>query len=394
MTQRVNALNIAKILLIALTYQTMLNVTRPLVSLYGSEMGASTAEIGLLTATYAFFPLLLAIKAGKISDRFGDRLPVIFGVIGLTIGTGVPFFFKEMWALYLSQGMIGLGQIFINVSLQNLIGTLSPKELLDQRFSMFSLSVSLGGLIGPLLGGHIADEYGFAYAYLLAFIIGVIPTGIAFLLPVLKREHGQEQDQLQRSSSFDLLKLPDFRKALAISALVLYSRDIFVAYFPLYASQKGYTTAAISLVITVLGLASVFVRTFLAFITKKWGRNRVLFLSLIIAGIAFVLVPLFKGIYLYCILAALIGLGLGCGQPLSMTTAFLSSPEARKGEALGLRLGSNRLFQVISPVFFGLFGTIAGLGAVFYLSGSFLILGSYITRSDKDQMMNNESRSS
>jgi len=365
---------------IALTYQIMINITRPIVSLFAVSLGATMAEVGYLAATYAFFPLLLAIPIGKISDRIGDRLPTILGTIGVTLGIFVPVIFQSMWALYVSQALVGISQIFINVNLQNLIGASSTSDSRDKNYSRFSLGVAIGSLIGPVIGGYLADHFSYSTSYLIATLIGVFPIILALLLPAPKRTIAATTIQSKGQSTFALLKSKNLRKALIASALVLYSRDIFVAYFPLYAAGLGHSAATIGWILTVMGLASVIIRYALPVLTDKWGRERVLMSTLVIAGIAFLAIPVFNYKIGFYVMASLMGVGLGCGQPLSMSTIYNASPPSRKAEALGLRLASNRLSQVVAPLLFGGIGSLVGLTPVFYLSGIFLLGGAFITK--------------
>ncbi|USG68352.1 MFS transporter [Brevibacillus ruminantium] len=88
-------------------------------------------------------------------------------------------------------------------------------------------------------------------------------------------------------------------------------------------------------------------------------------------------------VILFCILSCLMGVGLGCGQPISMTTTYNASPKARTGEVLGIRLMTNRLSQLIAPVFFGAVGGWIGVVSVFYVSGAFLIGGAFVMKPRK-----------
>ncbi|KKI90119.1 MFS transporter [Bacillus sp. SA1-12] len=378
-------MNVRNVVLIALTYQIMINMTRPIVSLYASSMGANTAEIGYLAATYAFFPLLLAIPIGKLSDRIGDQIPTILGTFGVTIGIFLPFTFPSIWSLYLSQALVGISQIFINVNLQNLIGTLSTVEQRDQNYSRFSLGVAIGGLIGPVIGGYAAEHFSYSYSYLFAAIIGVIPILLAFLLPTYKRSNNENQEDSKGKSAFNLLISKNLRKALIASSLVLYSRDIFVTYFPLYAKDLGYSVSTIGWFLTVMGLATVAIRSALPFLLNLMGRGNVLIMTLLVAGITYLLVPIMNHILGFYFIAALMGAGLGCGQPLSMSMIYNASPPSRKAEALGLRLAANRFSQVIAPLLFGAIGSLSGFAPIFLLSGVFLVGGSYLTRQDSEE---------
>jgi MFS family permease len=117
-----------RIILIAIfCFQMILNMTRPIVTLYGAELGASTLEIGYLTAAYALIPLFLSIYAGKIADKVGDRIPVLSGFIGVGTGMAIPALIDSLWALYLSQIIVGISHVLIVISLQNFWGMLLPR---------------------------------------------------------------------------------------------------------------------------------------------------------------------------------------------------------------------------------------------------------------------------
>ncbi|MEK3720176.1 MFS transporter [Paenibacillus sp. FSL H8-0034] len=371
------------VILIALSFQIMLFSTRPIMSLYALQLGASTWEIGMLTAAFAFFPFVLAVHIGKITDFIGDRLPVIFGMIGLTVGVALPFLFPHLWSLYVSQAIIGVSQIFGVISLQNVIGNISTKENRDHQFGLYSTAIASGGLIGPVLGGYLAELISYPFAYFVAACIGVLPICLSFLIPHVERK--KKADTEKTGSSLQLLKIPLLRKALASSALVLYSRDIFVAYFPLFASQMGLSATDIGWIITIQGLTMVIVRFSLTRLSGKFGRGRVLLGSILVAGLSFLLVPLSSNAILFGVLSAFMGAGLGCGQPLSMTTTYNASPKDRTGEVLGLRLAINRLSQLVAPMMFGLLGTWAGVVSVFYVSGAFLIGGAFLTKQTTEE---------
>ena len=74
----------------------------------------------------------------------------------------------------------------------------------------------------------------------------------------------------------------------------------------------------------------------------------------------------------------LLGLGLGCGQPLSMILTHAYSPDGRAGEAMGLRITANKIIQVAVPLVFGFMGGAFGLFAVFWSNAVLLALGGYV----------------
>ncbi|TVY08375.1 MFS transporter [Paenibacillus cremeus] len=369
------------IIMIVFSFQVIYNMTRPVVSLYASSLGASTFDIGLLTGAFAFAPLMLAIHAGRVTDKFGDRLPVLLGNIGIAIGMALPWLFPTMWALFASQIIVGICNIFISVSLQNVIGHAAPEGKRDHYYGLFGTAVAVGGVVGPILGGYIVQHFSYAAAFFASVLLGIVP--ILFSLIIRNERRSNPKAGSEFTASFTLLKMPILRKALLSSALVLYSRDIFVAYFPLYADSIGISVSTIGWILSSQSLAMVVIRAALSKLTESLGRDRVLLASIVAAGLAFVLVPFTSHPVLLGIWAALMGFGLGCGQPLSMATAYNVSPKERTGEVLGLRLAFNCLSQLLAPLFFGVIGSMLGLLSVFFLSGAFLFSGSWAISSKK-----------
>src|SRR5436309_10389799 len=69
--------------------------SKVLVSLAALQLGANSFMVGVLAALYAVFPLLLAVYAGRISDRIGVRYPILLGSIGITAGLVLPALHEE-----------------------------------------------------------------------------------------------------------------------------------------------------------------------------------------------------------------------------------------------------------------------------------------------------------
>jgi MFS family permease len=374
---------LSRVLLITLGFQTMMNMTRPITTLYASELGADTLDIGFLTATYAFLPLIFAIHAGKIADHIGDRLPILLGMIGCGAGMVFPYLFPSIWALYLSQIIVGVSHVIVNISLQNVLGNAATNENRDKYFGIFSMVAAIAAFIGPIAGGYLSEHFSYSFVYFVAALLCIGPIFQSLSIPVIR--HPKEDNNEVGSSSLSLLKMPMLRNALMSSALVLYSREIFVAYFPLYAKQMDLSDSMIGWIIAIQGLSMVPIRFYLSKLAGALGRDRLLLCSILVAGVSFLLVPLFGHVYMLILLSALMGLGLGCGQPLSMTTIYNASPRQRSGEVLGLRLATNRLSQLVAPLFFGFIGTWVGLVSVFYVSGAFLIGGAFLTKTKNDE---------
>src|SRR5919201_2556753 len=108
------------------------------VSLYALELGAGSAAVGALAALFATFPLLLAVHAGRVSDRYGVRYPMLFGGATVVAALTLPVLAPGLPALFACAALIGLGHIFFHVSVHNLVGSLGAAER-TRNFATFSL---------------------------------------------------------------------------------------------------------------------------------------------------------------------------------------------------------------------------------------------------------------
>jgi MFS family permease len=115
-------------------------------------------------------------------------------------------------------------------------------------------------------------------------------------------------------------------------------------------------------------------------ITARYGVERVLAAAMMLAAVASGIFPLFSEAPVLMLIAFVLGLGLGCGQPLSLTTSFERSPPGRSGEVAGLRTIATNAARMIVPLLSGAFGAALGPGAVFWLNAVNLSAVSYMAR--------------
>src|SRR5690606_10009746 len=98
------------VLILALSSITFITMkgSRILMTLFAVDMGAGPLITGILFALYGLFPFLLAIAAGRIADRFDNRLLMYWGLGSYTISLVLPFFFPSLTMLFIVAPLWGL----------------------------------------------------------------------------------------------------------------------------------------------------------------------------------------------------------------------------------------------------------------------------------------------
>jgi MFS family permease len=156
-----------------------------LVSLSALEIGATPFQVGLLAALFAAFPLVLAVYAGKISDRIGVTKPIVGGSLMLALGLLVPLAGSGLAGLMACSALVGLGHIFFHVSIHNLIGAYGGGEARTRNFATFALGASDLRLHRPVARGLLDRRLGFRPTHWLLAGVALMPAIIILAYPTL-----------------------------------------------------------------------------------------------------------------------------------------------------------------------------------------------------------------
>jgi MFS family permease len=337
------------------------------VSLYALQLGASQVTIGMLAALYALVPLMLGIYSGRLVDTKGTRWPLIGGAVVMCAGMLVSFFSNGMSALIVTAILAGAGFVFFNVSIQTLTGGYGDPEQRARNFSVLSIGYSISTFIGPVSVGLAIDHFGHAYAFLMLAVFTVFPIVGLLVAKQFNFINGKKNAEENRSA-LDLMRLPPVRSLVIISGLIVAAWDLFAFYLPVYAHSLNFSATTIGVLLGVYAFAAFITRFAMPALLRHWRGERVMFACLLFAACAFAAFPLSTNLFYMLAMAFCLGLGLGCGQPLSMMIAYNRSPAGRAGEVTGLRLTANNVARVVIPMICGALGTALGAAPVFWLN--------------------------
>ena len=377
-------MSIQLVLLIVLLNMMSFRASKVLISLFAIELGASQFLIGVLVALYSLFPVLLALYAGKLSDRFGVRVPMIVGSVGIAAGLAVPFLSQSLTALCASAVVIGVFHMMYNVSMQNLVGSLGGPEARTRNFSNYALAMAFGSFIGPMSAGFSIDYFGHATSYLYFAVFPLMPALIMAFSRGTAGGRRTKSEEEQAVLSTSLLASPVLRRTLIASAVATTAQDLFQFYMPIYGHSIGLSASAIGVVLAMSGVAAFVVRILLPAMVKRWGADRVFNTSLFVSAVAFLFFPLLSTAPALAALALVLGFSMGCAQPVTLMLIYSRAPEGRSGEALGMRITINQFMHIAVPIVFGSLGTMFGVAPVFFINSAILAGGGWLNR-DRSQ---------
>jgi len=372
---------IGVVFLIVLVNMTAFRGSKVVVTLFAVELGVPQLYIGALIAVYSVFPMLLGLYAGKLTDRLGVRLPMTAGSLGVATALAVPYVFPGVPALFASATLIGASWVFYNVCAQNLVGILSDVESRARNFTNYGLVMAGGSFFGPLLSGFSIDHFGHAQTYLHIAAFPLVTVVILIAMRSIPPGLGKGQVSEEHAAySSNLLSNKPLRRTLITSAIILTGTDLFQFYMPIYGHSVGLSASAIGMILGTFAVAAFVVRLAMTKMVKRVGADTLLVGSLFIGAASYLAFPIFEHPALLAAVAFVLGLGLGCSQPLSLMLIYDRAPQGRSGEALGMRLTLNNFMHIAIPLFFGSLGTMFGVAPVFLANAAIMAAGGVISR--------------
>jgi predicted MFS family arabinose efflux permease len=339
--------------------------SRMLVALFALELGASPLMIGVMVGLYSVPTFLLGLFAGRMCDRQGARRPLLLGAACLAAGLVLPYFWQQLAGLLVSSLVAGTAFVFYNAAAQYFTGAYGLREQRAANFSTLALGYSVSSLIGPLTAGYAIDYLGHAQAYLCIAAMALVPVMVLLFCRVLGDKVSPERSE-GRKSALDLLRNPELRRVLVLSAMVVTGWDLYMFYLPIYAHSIGLAASSIGTIMGVFAAATFAIRFGTPHLVRMFTARRVLSVAMWFGACMFVAFPFIKSGWLLAAASFAIGLALGCGQPLSLLLAYNRSPAGRAGEVTGIRLMLNHATHASVPILAGALGGVFGMVPVFH----------------------------
>jgi MFS family permease len=330
-----------------------------LLPLYLKELNASVAQIGLFFTISQVIPLVVQILGGWVSDSLGRLRSIAFGSVAGNL-TFVGFIFAPTWQWVMS-GMVfsAITRSLIGPSYSAFIAEQSPEQ---NRARVFGISDSLFmivSVVGPPLGGYLADAYGFrimlAAAWVLYFFATIIRVAMARTAARGDEAHPQKLTMGNLKGS--LRAMVGLLLSGGVITWVLVTdgiRDIAYSLsnnlMPVFLEQiGGMSYQQIGWLGSIFGVCMMLVTVPAGWLADKKGERVGIVLGFSLEFIAMFTFMQVKGFLGYAMVWALFGLGVGMMSPAYNSLISKAVPEKLRGTAFGLFGTSLGLVSLPAP---------------------------------------------
>lgn len=344
-------------------------------TLQSVALGGTPMQTGLLLGVLMLGPTLLSVHFGRWADRTGYKRPAATGYAVLLAADMLAAAAGGLPLLFGAALLAGTGYMLLHIAITNLIGKLSAPGNITRAFSILSLAMSLSALAGPLFSGFLIDAWGHAAAY--AVMAGFCAAGAGVLWVVARRQAAVTSPPKAQHGTrlLDLFQDRALRLAFIMSGLLSMAWDMFMFAAPLHGLAIGLSASATGAVVGAFAAGAFAVRLALPAITRRVSELRIATGVVFLSACGFVVFPLLDLAWALGAASFLLGMCLGCAQPVSLSLVHQAAPAHRAGEAVGIRAAITSLTQSALPMLFGLLGSAIGVVAVFWAASFLLVSG-------------------
>ena len=334
-------------------------VRMPVLALFAESLGAGPERIGLIVSVSTLTGVFLKLPSGALSDIYGRRMLLRFGVLAFGLPPFVYPFISDLNLLTTLRMFHGLATAIFAPSALATVAELY-RERRGAALGTYTASTQSGALLGPLIGGYLAYGVGFTSAFVTAGVFGCIGIVLFFslrlnpppprvqdegLMPVLA-EMWKGFSVVARNRKVLFTSMTDAAKMIANGALM--------AFLPLYGLSVGLNPGEVGLLFTVQSFTSFFSKPIMGRISDRVGRQPLILLGLVICAATFVCIPLVSTFAILLMLSA--GFGFGEAVVSSSSSAFVADSSDFKtlGAGMGMQGTIGDIGHACGPLLAGL----------------------------------------
>ncbi|PJN88783.1 MFS transporter [Bacillus sp. mrc49] len=329
----------------------------PILPAYLASIDQGGTAAGLMIAIFAGAQLIFSPIAGKWTDLYGRRKMIIYGLVGLTLSMFIFFAVNSIWLLYASRVIGGIGAALLIPAIFAYVADITTFDQRAKGNSLVSAAMSLGIVIGPGIGGFLAD-FGLKFPFLISALVSL--SAVVFSIFVLKESETaqiasapESNDSMVRKIALSV-KMPYFIP-LIITLVMSFGLMAYESVIGLYLdNQFDSSPKDIAVMVTATGIVSVIVQLFVVDrIVRRFGEVNVLNIFISVAAIGFLL-SLFASSYLtFFLISLIIFLSTSILRPV-LNTLISKMAGNEQGFAMGMNNAYMSIGNVLGPTLAGL----------------------------------------
>lgn len=341
---------------------------------------------GLIFAANFLTSFIFQPLWGKLADKYGRKIMLLRSSFGMAIVMVLMGFAQTPMHLLLLRLLNGTISGFNPASIALVSGT-TPKARMGFSMGLMQSGSVAGTILGPLIGGILADLIGFRPIF---YVVGALLFIASLLALFLVKEKFDRVEAAQApqvsvlAGLKDLIKIPQLPALFGVTFLLQFAMISPMALLPLYVEKLNGPAANIAflagMVSAVTGISNMLASPLLGKLSDKVGAHRILTYALIGASLFLIPQAFVTSVWQLILVRFLMGIFMGGLLPSVNALIRSYTPDGKESRAFGFNSSTLALGNMLGAVLGGFLSGYIGIEGLFIVSGSLLLVNTVWVR--------------
>ncbi|HEM6146292.1 TPA: multidrug efflux MFS transporter [Streptococcus suis] len=359
---------------------TSFTLVMPFISVFVEELGVGPGQIeyyaGLAVSVNALAAALMAPIWGSLADRYGRKPMMVRAAFAMIFTMGGMAFVPNVFWLLALRVLNGVFTGYIP-NATALIASQVPKDKTGYALGTLSTGAVAGNLIGPTLGGILAEMFGVHTVFLLVGLLYVIVVLLTVFyiredfVPIKKGEEMSVKEVFEQVKDRQMLV-----GLFVTSMIIIAAAQAVVPILTLYVRHLGQTDNLLfvaGFIISLPGMASLVTSGYLGKIGDRIGNHRLLLIALTYSLLINVFCVFAENPFQLGLLRFMYGFGTGALLPSVNSLLTKLTPKEGISRIFSYNQLFNNLGSVVGPMMGSAVAAHMGYDWVFYLSSGLVL---------------------
>ncbi|MEG3335148.1 multidrug efflux MFS transporter [Streptococcus suis] len=359
---------------------TSFTLVMPFISVFVEELGGGPGQVeyyaGLAVSVNALAAALMAPIWGSLADRYGRKPMMVRAAFAMIFTMGGMAFVPNVFWLLALRVLNGVFTGYIP-NATALIASQVPKEKTGYALGTLSTGAVAGNLIGPTLGGILAEMFGVHMVFLL---VGLLYAIVVLLTVFYIREDFvpiKKGEEMSVKEVFEQVKDRQMLVGLFVTSMIIIAAaQAVVPILTLYVRHLGQTDNLLfvaGFIISLPGMASLVTSGYLGKIGDRIGNHRLLLIALTYSLLINVFCVFAENPFQLGLLRFMYGFGTGALLPSVNSLLTKLTPKEGISRIFSYNQLFNNLGSVVGPMMGSAVAAHMGYDWVFYLSSGLVL---------------------
>ena len=314
----------------------------PFFSLYITQkFGIGMTQAGIILGAFSAFGLIGSMIGGALTDRFGRRRLILFGLVFSALSTLSLGLANTLAALYPLVVVIGLLSNIAGPAHDAMIADILPEKQRAEGFGILRVVANLAWIIGPTVGGLVA-----ARSFFMLFVIDSVMSCIVAALfyrfipetkPAVAAEKSTETVWQTVAGYRHVLRDFAFMAFLVASMLMLVVYQQMYNTMPVYFRDvHGFTTSAYGFFLTTSAITVVLFQFWVTRLIKHRPPFLMMALGTVFYALGFSMIGFISAYVLFLLASVVITIGEMILMPTSQALAANFAPLEMRGRYMAV----------------------------------------------------------